>query len=310
VRVLVAGATGAVGRALVPELVRRGHVVGGLARNPRDVRAMGGEPLTAEGLDRNAVHATLQAFKPDVIVHQLTALPKNGSLWRFDSAFSQTNRLRTEGTDILLDAARLVGAKRFVAQSFCGWPAARTGGWVKNEDDPLDPCPPSQMRSTLDSVRYLERTVAEAADLRGTILRYGSFYGPGTHLARDGPMAEQVRKRLLPIIGSGAGTWSFCHILDVAEATAIAAETSAGGVYNVVDDDPAPVMEWLPYLAATMAAKPPLRVPAWVARIALPEHLRVMMTEARGGSNSRFKARFDWQPRFPSWKVGFKDEFG
>ena len=310
-RVLVAGATGAVGSALVPELVRRGHIVGGMARHPNGVTHLGGLPFAADALDINAVDAVFDAFKPDAVVHQLTSLPKISSLWKFDRDFAQTNRLRRDGTDILLHAARSSGVKRFVAQSFCGWPAARVGGPVKTEDDPLDPEPaPPASGKPLDAVRYLEQTVVNAVDVRGVVLRYGSFYGPGTHLARDSFMTQQVRRRLMPIIGDGGGIWSFSHIADVAEATAIAVEGQLAGTFNVVDDDPAPVAEWLPYFATILRAKAPRRLPSWIAKLLLPEHICILMTEARGGSNTRFKDVFGWKPRFASWRSGFLAEFG
>lgn len=309
-RVLVAGATGAVGLSLIPALIARGHVVAGLARNPRAVEPLGAQPIQADALQRDVVIRRVQDFAPDAIVHQLTALPSTMDLVRFDRIFEQTNRLRTEGTDILLEAARSAGTKRFVAQSFCGWPYARTGPSVKTEADALDPNPPARLRTTLDAIRRLEATVVEAHDVAGAILRYGGFYGPNTHLGRGGSMTEQVRRRRVPVIGDGGGVWSFCHIADVASATVTAVEGDATGTFNVVDDDPAPVATWLPFLAKTMGAPPPRRLPMWIARFILPEHLRAIMTEARGGSNKLFRRTFDWAPKYPSWRQGFVAEFG
>lgn len=309
-KVLVAGSTGAVGRALIPVLIERGHTVGGLARNPAGVKKLGATAIVADALQREALIGAVRNFAPDVVIHQLTSLPRSTSLWRFDKDFEQTNRLRTAGTDNLIEAAREAGTTRFIAQSFCGWPFARNGSAVKTEEDALDPDPPARFRTTLDAIRYLENAVVAAADLKGTILRYGGFYGPNTHLALGSPMAQQVLKRRFPVIGAGGGIWSFSHIADVAEATAIAAEGDAAGIYHVVDDDPAPVSAWLPYLAQVMAAPPPRRMPEWLARLLVPEHLRVMMTEIRGASNVRFRETFRWEPRYSSWREGFRAEFG
>jgi len=309
-RVLVAGATGAAGRALIPVLAGRGHVVAGMARNPDDPGMLGGEPVVADALDPNAVIAVVGAFRPEVIVHQMTALPRHSSLLRFDRDFHATNRLRTVGTDILMEAARIHGVRRIVAQGYCGWPNARTGAMVKDEDDPLDPHPLPAMARTLDALRYLEETVAGAHDIQGVVLRYGGFYGPGTQLARNGHLAEQVRKRRFPLVGEGTGVWSFIHTDDVATATCAAVEGDARGIFNVVDDDPAPVSAWLPALAHAMGAPAPRHVPAWLARVILPAHIRAMMLEIRGGSNARFKRVFNWMPSVPSWRNGFAMEFG
>lgn len=307
-RVLVAGATGAVGLSLVPALVARGHTVGALARRPEKIPPEIAS-FAVDALDPGAVLKACEAFAPDVIVHELTALPPATSLWRFDRDFEITNRLRTEGTRHLLDAARQSGARRFVAQSFCGWPYARTGSAVKTEDDPLDPDPPARLQTTIDAIRELESLVLDAADLNGVVLRYGGFYGPNTHLSPGSAMAETVRNGRFPLIGDANGVWSFAHIEDIASATAVAAACDIPGLFNVVDDDPAPVAEWLPFLAATMGAPKPKRIPLWLARLALPEHLVVMMTEARGGSNARFRQTFDWEPQYPSWRQGFPAVF-
>jgi nucleoside-diphosphate-sugar epimerase len=241
---------------------------------------------------------------PDVIVHQLTAI---GALnpRRFDRDFALTNRLRSEGTDHLLSAGRAVGVKRFVAQSYGAWPYARTGGPVKSEDDPLDPAPPRAMRESMAAIRHLEEAVIGADWTEGIVLRYGGFYGPGTSVSPGGEQFEMVRKRKVPLVGDGGGVWSFVHIADAAEATVAAIEHGGRGIYNVVDDDPAPVSEWLPALAQAIGAPKPWRVPRWVARLAAGEAGVVMMTEIRGASNAKAKRELGWQPRHPSWRQGF-----
>src|SRR3954451_5764734 len=271
-KVFVAGATGALGKQLVPKLVAAGHEVVGMTRSEQRaglVRELGAEPAIADALDPDAVGAAVSAAQPEVIVHQLTALTEI-DLRHFDRSFAQTNRLRTEGTDNLLSAARAVGARRFIAQSFAGWPAARIGGAGKTEGDPLDPAPPAAVRTTLEAIMYLERAVTGASPIEGLALRYGGFYGPGTSLELDPPRGEHIdaiRARKFPIVGSGAGVWSFVHIEDAAEATVRAVEGGAPGVYNVVDDHPAPAREWLPEVATAIGAKRPMRVPRWLGRI-------------------------------------------
>lgn len=305
-RIFVAGATGAVGRRLVPRLARAGHTVVGLTRTPAKaglLRELGAEPVVADALDENLIHAAVRDARPDVIVHELTELKGASDLRKFDRAFANSNRLRTRGTDLLLGAARECGVRRMVVQSFCGWPYARGGGHVKSEDDPLDPVPPQEMRRTLDAIRYQEHVVTTSAAPEGVALRYGAFYGPGTGMF-DAALIDQIRKRRVPLIGSGAAWWSFLHIDDAAEATALAVERGQG-VYNIVDDDPAPVRDWLPALAAMLGARPPFHVPAWLARIAAGEHLVVMMTESRAGSNAKAKRELGWRPRYPSWRQGF-----
>ena len=307
-RIFVAGATGAIGRALVPRLVRAGHDVTGLTRSPEKaalVRELGAEPAVADALDEGGIRTAIEAARPDVIVHELTDLKGALDLRRFDRAFAGSNRLRTVGTDHLLAAARDFGVKRFIAQSFCGWPYARDGGNVKTEDDPLDPDPPREMRRTLDAIRHLEHAVTTSAAPDGVVLRYGGFYGPGTG-ALDAMTIDQLRKRRVPLIGGGTAWWSFIHVEDAAEATALAVERGSG-IYNIVDDEPAPVHEWLPALAAMLGARPPLHVPAWLARLVAGEHLVAMMTESRAGSNARAKRELGWQPRHPSWRQGFAD---
>lgn len=307
-RIFVAGATGAVGRSLVPRLVASGHSVIGLTRTPAKtglLRELGAEPVVADALDEKAIHAAVAAARPDVIVHQLTDLKGASDLRKFDRAFANSNRLRTTGTDYLLAAARDCGVKRIVAQSFCGWPYARVGGYVKTEDDPLDPDPPQEFRQTLDAIRYLEHAVTTAPGIVGVALRYGGFYGPGTGVF-DPSIVEQINHRRMPLIGGGTAWWSFLHIDDAAEATALAVERGEG-IYNIVDDDPAPVHDWLPELAAMLGAKPPFRVPAWLGRLAAGQHVVVMMTESRAGSNARARRELGWSPRYPSWRQGFAE---
>jgi len=238
-------------------------------------------------------------------VHELTDLTGASDLRRFDRAFAGSNLLRVTGTDLLFAAARDCGVKRVVAQSFCGWPYARVGGYVKTEDDPLDDNPPREHRGTLDAIRYLERAVTTSPGIAGVVLRYGGFYGRDTGVF-DPSMIEQIRKRRMPVIGGGAAWWSFLLIDDAAEATALAVERGEG-VYNIVDDDPAPVHDWLTELAAMLGAKPPFRIPAWLGRLAAGHHIVVMMTQSRAGSNAKAKRELGWLPGHASWRQGFAE---
>jgi nucleoside-diphosphate-sugar epimerase len=299
-RVFVAGASGAIGSRLVPRLVERGHEVVGSFRSPEksdQLVANGAEPILLDLLDPAAVRKAVIAARPDAIVHQATALSGLSDLKNPDRAFAQTNRLRTEGTDALLAAAREAGVRRFVAQSFTSWPYAREGGPVKTEEDPLDPTPVPTMRQTLEAIRQLERATVDAG---GIALRYGGFYG-----SPSDAQLELVRKRRFPIVGDGGGIWSFVHLDDAAAATVLALERGEPGIYNVVDDEPAPVREWLPALAAAIGAKPPRRVPRWVARIVAGEAGVALMTEIRGASNAKAKRELDWTLKYPSWRQGF-----
>jgi nucleoside-diphosphate-sugar epimerase len=268
------------------------------------IRGLGAEPLVADALDPEAVARAVAESEPAVIVHQLTALSGSLDMRHLDRDLALTNRLRTEGTDHLLAAGRAVGVKRFVAQSFAGWPFARSGGPVKSEQDPLDPEPPERMRDALAAIRHLEAAVTAADWTTGIVLRYGGFYGPGTSLGPDGEHVELIRKRGFPVVGGGGGVWSFIHIEDAAEATVAAVEHGARGVYNVVDDEPAPVAEWLPAIAASVGAKPPRRVPRWLGRLLAGEVATVMMTEVRGASNEKAKRELGWRPAHPSWREG------
>jgi nucleoside-diphosphate-sugar epimerase len=308
VRVFVAGATGAIGRPLVARLVAAGHEVHGMTRY-ESKRAMlaelGAVPVVADALDPEQVAAAVGGARPDVIVHQLTAIGPL-DMRHFDRDFAMTNRLRTEGTDHLLSAGQAVGVRRFVAQGVAGYGAyGRTGGPVKREEDPLDPTPPREMRETLAAIRHLEQAVLDARWTEGIVLRYGAFYGPGTSMAPDGEQSELVRRRRFPLVGDGGGVWSFIHVADAAEATVAAVEHGRRGVYNVVDDDPAPVADWLPALARELGARKPMRVPRFIGRLFAGETGVAMMTELRGASNAKAKRELAWRPAHPSWRQGF-----
>jgi nucleoside-diphosphate-sugar epimerase len=314
-KVFVAGATGALGLQLVPRLVAAGHDVTGMTRSVSKedlVRSLGARPALADGLDPDEVARAVAEVEPEVIIHQLTAISADINPRHIDRGFGQTNRLRTEGTDHLLAAARAVEARRFIAQSFAGWPFARTGGPVKTEEDPLDESPPKQVRETLAAIRYLEGEVTGADWLEGIVLRYGGFYGPGTSISREpgAEQAEMVRKRRFPIVGGGTGVLSFIQIEDAAGATAAAVDRGEPGIYNVTDDEPAPVSEWLPVLADALGAKPPWRVPRWLGRLVAGEAGVVMMTEVRGASNSKAKRELGWELHYPSWRQGFREGLG
>jgi nucleoside-diphosphate-sugar epimerase len=300
-RVFVAGATGAIGARLVPQLIERGHEVIGTSRSPQKadlLRAQGAQPVVLDVLNARAVRDAVAAARPEAIVHQATALAGLSGFKHFDRTFAPTNRLRTQGTDALLAAAREAGVGRFVAQSYAGWPYARNGGPVKTEQDPLDPTPVPTMRETLAAIRHQEQAVVDAG---GVALRYGGFYG-----SPDDAQLELVRKRRFPIVGDGGGVWSFVHLDDAATATALALENGAAGIYNIVDDEPAPVREWLPALAAAIGAKPPRRIPRWLARLVAGEAGVALMTEARGASNAKAKGELGWALRYPSWRQGFR----
>jgi 2-alkyl-3-oxoalkanoate reductase len=320
-KVFVAGATGVLGRELVPQLVARGHEVVGMTKTASKqdlVRSLGARPVVADALDPDAVAQAVASAEPEVIVHQLTALSGPVSMRdarRPDRSFAatMTNRLRREATDHLLAAGRAVGARRFVAQSFGAFRFARTGGPVQTEADPLDPNdPPAAMRTVQAAYLYLEQAVTTIEWGEGLALRYGGFYGPETSisLAPDAVMAAPIRKRRFPIVGDGGGVSSHIHIEDAATATAIAVERGRPGVYNIVDDDPAPVREWLPALASALDAKPPRRIPRWLGRLLAGEAATVMMTEARGASNAKAKRELGWTPRYASWRQGFAQGLG
>jgi nucleoside-diphosphate-sugar epimerase len=298
-RVFVAGASGAIGSRLVPQLIDRGHEVIGTHRSPgtERVRALGAEPVALDLLDAGAVRRAVLETQPDAIVHQATALADMKFSRNFDRGFAQTNRLRTDGTDALLAAAREAGVRRFVAQSFASARHERVGGMVKTEDDPLDPTPPPSTRESHAAMRYLDETVVDAG---GTVLRYGVFYG-----ADNDGLIEPVRKRQFPIVGEGGGVSSWINLDDAAAATVLALEQDRRGIYNVVDDEPAPVREWLPVLANALGAKPPRHFPRWLARLFAGDAAVMLGTESRGVSNAKAKLELGWTLRHASWREGF-----
>ncbi|CAN5516545.1 NAD(P)-dependent oxidoreductase [soil metagenome] len=307
-RVFVAGATGAIGMQLVPRLVAGGHEVHGMTRSESKQTVLddlGAVPVVADALDPDRVAEAVARARPDVIVHELTSIGAL-NLRHFDRDFALTNRLRTEGTDHLFSAGQAVGVQRFVAQGVAGYGAyARTGGPIKTEEDPLELSPPREMRETLAAIRHLEQVVLGAEGTEGIVLRYGVFYGPGTSLTPSSEQFELVRRRKFPLVGDGGGMWSFIHVADAAEATVAAIERGSRGVYNIVDDEPASVAEWLPALAQTLGAKKPARVPRFVGRLFAGETGVVMMTEIRGASNAKAKRELGWHPAHPSWRQGF-----
>ncbi len=289
-KVFLAGATGAIGTRLVPLLVRAGHTVTGATRHrdkAESIRAAGAFPAVVDALNPRAVLEAVQRAEPDVIIHQLTAIPARFNMRHFDQAFALTNRLRSAGTDHLLVAARAVGCRRVIAQSYAGWPYARTGGWVKTEEDPLMSSPEPAWRQSLRAILHVESAVLEERTMEGFVLRYGAFYGPGTSL-----------------------DWSFIHIDDAAAATLAAVEANVPGLYNVTDDEPAPVSAWLPFLAEVLGAKAPRRIPPWLGRMAIGPHGVALMTEGRGASNQKAKSLLRWKLTWPSWRRGFQHGLG
>lgn len=306
-RIFVAGAGGAIGSQLLPRLVAAGHEVIGMTRSESKRAAIaehGATPVVADALDSEQVTSAVAEVQPDAIVHELTAL-EGLDLRHFERSFELTNRLRTEGTDNLLAAAKRAAVRRFIAQSYASWPYARTGGPVKTEQDPLDPSPPREMRPALDAIRHLEAAVVGADWTEGIVLRYGAFYGPGTSMSPGGEHFEMVRKRQFPLVGDSAGVWSFVNVADAADATVAAVTRGAPGIYNVVDDEPATVAQWLPALAQGLGARKPWHVPLFVGRLLGGEVAVVMMTQIRGASNAKAKRELNWQPRHPSWRQGF-----
>jgi nucleoside-diphosphate-sugar epimerase len=290
------------GTRLVQQLVERGHRVTATTTSRSKLpllERLGAHGVVVDGLDSGAVGEAVATAEPDAVVHQMTALGGGIDPRHFDRSFALTNRLRTEGTDHLLSAAQAVGVPHIVAQSYTGWPNIRSGSWVKDEEDPLDPEPPKAQRESLAAIRYLEDAVRKAD---GTVLRYGGFYGDASD-----PMVAMVRKRRFPLVGGGTGYTSWVHLDDAAGATLLALEKQARGVLNIVDDEPAPASEWLPYLAECVGAKPPMRLPAWVARLAAGEVAVSMLTRTRGSSNARAKRALGWELRWPSWRQGFRD---
>jgi nucleoside-diphosphate-sugar epimerase len=302
-RVLVVGATGVIGRQLVPQLIAAGDQVSATTRSPAKVdelRAAGADPFVVDGLDAAAVGEAVAKSEPEVIVHEMTAIPPTINLRKFDKAFAPTNALRTVGVDNLLAAAAAQGVRRVIVQSYAGWPAVRSGGSVKTESDPFDPDPPASQRASLAAIQHLERAVT-SAPVEGVALRYGSLYGPG---ASD-ILVSMLKRRRVPLIGNGAGIWSFLHVTDAAGATVAAVHGGPPGIYNIVDDEPAAVSQWLPVAARAAGAPAPLRVPAWIGRLAAGAAGLSMMTQIRGSSNAKAKRELGWQLVWPSWREGF-----
>ena len=314
-RVFVAGSTGVIGRNLVPLLIESGHDVIALSRTPqkaRQLEALGARVALADALNKEQLTAAIRKAEPEVIINELTALAGNetGNFKKFDEEFALTNRFRTEATDTMLAAGRMVGTRRFITQSFCGWPFAPVGGPIKTEEDPLDPNPPASFSKSLAAIRYQEDVVRKATYVQALALRYGLLYGPGTGIAKGSAIIELVRKRRMPIVGNGAGIWSFIHVNDAARATAAAVSRGDPGIYNIVDDEPAPVSTWLPALAAAVGAKPPRHVPVWLAKFAIGDGGVAMMTTMRGGANAKAKRELGWQPVYSSWRRGFVEGLG
>lgn len=312
-RIFLAGANGVIGRQLLTMLVGTGHTVTGTTRTPGKadfIRRAGAKPEIINALSERDVLEAVQRAQPEVIVHELTGIPARFNLRRFDEAFALTNRLRTEATDYLLAAARSVGCRRFIVQSYAGWPYARTGAWVKNEEDTLLSSPDPAVRETFRAILHEESAVLGESAIEGFVLRYGSFYGPGTSLGQGGSILNDIRQRRVPIVGKGTGYWSFLHIDDAASATFAAIEATSPGLYNICDDEPAPVSEWLPFLASVIGAEKPRRIPSWLARIAIGSHGVAMMTEIRGASNRKAKSQMDWKLKWPTWRKGFCEGLG
>jgi 2-alkyl-3-oxoalkanoate reductase len=314
-RIFIAGGTGAVGVRMVPLLVAAGHEVYGSTRHDAGREAlagMGATGIVMDPLDAQSVHDAVAKAEPEVVVHQLTALGSlSGNLKKWDQDFAMTNRLRTEGTDHLLAAARATGVRRFIAQSFGGgWTHERTGGWVKDETAPLIADPGKEARGALAAIRHLESAVTAATDLEGVVLRYGNFYGPGNATSREGALGEMLRKGKMPVVGGGTGVWSFVHIDDVASATVAALDRGAPGIYHIVDDEPAPVNQWIPLLAEEVGGRNPMRLPAWLARPLIGEFGVALMTSVRGSSNAKAKRELGWTPSYATWREGFRTGIG
>jgi nucleoside-diphosphate-sugar epimerase len=309
-KILVAGATGGLGRSLVPQLIAAGHEVTGMTRSESGavgVRAFGADAVLADGLDADAVRAAVESVRPEVVVHQMTALKGGIDFKHFDDSFATTNRLRVEGTDNLLAAARAAGVRRFVVQSYAGWNLQHGGSATKTEADPLDPNPVPAQRQSMAAIKHVESAALTTEGIEGVALRYGSFYGPTGDIGKGGSIVELIRKRRMPIIGDGGGIWSFVHYDDAAAATVKAIESDVTGVYQIADDDPAPAAVWLPEFARILGAKAPRRIPAWLGRLAVGDVGVAAFTEIRGADNGLAKRTFGWQPRYASWREGFRD---
>jgi nucleoside-diphosphate-sugar epimerase len=312
-RIFLAGGTGAIGRRLIPMLVADGHQVIASTRFPskfEDLRSLGAEPVEMDGLNRDEVLRRVVPAKPDVVIHQMTAIATVRDWRNLDRSFAETNRLRVEGTKYLMEAARQAGARRLIAQSYTGWPNERKGSRIKTEADPLDPNPPSGAASVVRSAAELERIVPAAEGLTGIVLRYGAFYGPGTSIAFDGDLVQRIRAGKLPLIGGGAGVWSFIHVDDAANATRLAVDRGSAGLYNITDNEPAEAAVWLPYLASVLGAPEPKRIPAWIARLVVGDMVVSTMTKARGSSNAKARRELRWEPGYSTWRDGFRTGLG
>jgi nucleoside-diphosphate-sugar epimerase len=309
-KVFVTGGTGALGKFLLPQLLENGHEVVALTRSADKaelIERTGVTSVIADPLNKQQLTAAVRRAEPEVIIPELSALSGVGNFRKFDQEFALTNRFRTEVTDTLLAAARTIGTRRFIAQSFCGWPYAKKGGPVKTEEDPLDPKPPESFTKTLAGIRYLEEKMRSTTFLEGVALRYGTFYGPGNSIGKGGAVYKTVRRRQLPIIGGGGAIWSFIHTMDAARATVAAISHGPPGVYNIVDDEPAKVSLWLPALARAIGAKPPYKIPHWLGELLVGKAGVAMMTQIRGCSNAKAKQELNWKPVYSSWRVGFVD---
>jgi nucleoside-diphosphate-sugar epimerase len=309
-KVLVAGATGGLGRSLVPQLIAAGHEVTGMTRSESgasSVRSFGADAVLADGLDAAAVRAAVEKVRPEVVVHQMTALKGGIDFKHFDDSFAMTNRLRTEGTDNLLAASQAAGVRRFVVQSYAGWNLQHGGSATKTEADPLDPNPVPAQQQTMAGIKHLESAVLNADGIEGVALRYASFYGPTGDIGKGGSMVEMIQKRRVPIIGDGTGVWSFIHYDDAASATVKAVESDVTGVFQIADDDPAQAAVWLPEFARILGAKAPRHVPAWLGRLAVGDVGVAAFTEIRGADNTLAKQTFGWQPGYASWREGFRE---
>jgi nucleoside-diphosphate-sugar epimerase len=306
-KIFLAGGSGAIGMRLIPQLIAQGHTVTAMTRSEGKrarLEELGAEVVKTDALDRAEVIGAVTHAAPEVVIHELTSLAGVSNLKHFDREFAATNRLRTQGTDNLLAGAKAAGASRFIAQSYAGWNYERRGAKVKREEDPFDSNPPSEQTESLRAIVHLERAVVEAEDLDGIALRYANFYGPGTSCALDGEITEMVRRRKFPIVGDGRGVWSFVHIDDAATATIAAIHRGSAGVYNIADDEPAPVAQWLPALAGLLGAKAPRRIPVWLGRLAAGDVGVSMMTQIRGVDNAKAKRELGWTPAHPSWRDG------